>query len=141
MAHYWRQVEPYSVFPPYDFLHPYLCSDNTGRHHDCNLCCIFGAPCRRIRPGASPRCIYQNVQISSISALSSAMQVAVSNCTRALDNPDVPLFIATISVAANIILDLLIISKFHVGSWIPTIIDQALIRMTCDITSALVGLI
>jgi len=81
------------------------------------------------------------VQISSISALSSAMQVAVSNCTRALDNPDVPLFIATISVAANIILDLLIISKFHVGSWIPTIIDQALIRMTCDITSALVGLI
>lgn len=81
------------------------------------------------------------VQISSISALSSAMQVAVSNCTRALDNPDVPLLIATISVAANIVLDLLIISKFHVGSWTPTIIDQALIRMTCDITSALVGLI
>lgn len=81
------------------------------------------------------------VQISSISALSSAMQVAVSNCTRALDNPDVPLLIATISVAANIVLDLLIISKFHVGSWTPTIIDQALIRMTCDIASALVGLI
>ena len=31
------------------------------------------------------------VQISSVSALSSAMQVAVSDCTRALDNPDVPL--------------------------------------------------
>lgn len=81
------------------------------------------------------------VQISSSSALSSAMQVAVSNCTRALDNPDVPLLIATISVAANIVLDLPIISKFHVGSWTPTIIDQALIRMTCDITSALVGLV
>lgn len=81
------------------------------------------------------------VQISSISALSSAMQVAVSDRTRALDNPDVPLLIATISVAANILLDLLIISKFHVGSWTPTIIHQALIRMTCDITSALVGLI
>ena len=81
------------------------------------------------------------VQISSISALSSAIQVAVSNCTRALDNPDVPLLIASISVAVNIVLDLLIISKFHVGPWSPTIIDQALIRMTCDMTSALVGLI
>lgn len=80
------------------------------------------------------------VQISSVSALSSALQVAVSNCTRALDNPDVPLLIASTSVAINIILDLLIISKFHVGSWKPTLIDQALIRMTCDITSALVGL-
>lgn len=81
------------------------------------------------------------VQISSVSALSSAMQVAVSNCTRALDNPDVPLLIATISVAIKILLDLLIISKFHVGSWSPSIIDQALIRMTCDILSALVGLV
>ena len=81
------------------------------------------------------------VQISSISALSSAMQVAVSNCTRALDNPDVPLLIASISVAVNIVLDLLIISKFHVGPWTPTIIDQALIRMTCDMTSALAELV
>ena len=80
------------------------------------------------------------VQISSVSALSSALQVAVSNCTRALDNPDVPLLIASTSVAINIILDLLIISKFHVGSWNPTLIDQALIRMTCDITSSLIGL-
>lgn len=81
------------------------------------------------------------VQISSISALSSAMQVAVANCTRALDNPDVPLLISSVSVVVNIVLDLLIISKFHVGSWTPTLIDQALIRMTCDITSALTGII
>lgn len=80
------------------------------------------------------------VQISSVSALSSALQVAVSNCTRALDKPDVPLLIATITVSINIVLDLLIISKFHVGSWTPTIIDQALIRMACDLTAALVGL-
>ncbi|KAL8702785.1 MAG: hypothetical protein Q9201_004040 [Fulgogasparrea decipioides] len=80
------------------------------------------------------------VQISSVSALSSALQVSVSNCTRALDNPDVPLLIATVTVIVNIVLDLLIISKFHVGSWTPTIIDQALIRMACDITAALVGL-
>ncbi|KAL8717816.1 MAG: hypothetical protein Q9181_008277, partial [Wetmoreana brouardii] len=81
------------------------------------------------------------VQISSVSALSSALQVAVSNCTRALDNPDVPLLISTVTVVINIVLDLLIISKFHVGSWTPTIIDQALIRMACDITAALVGLV
>lgn len=81
------------------------------------------------------------VQISSVSALSSALQVAVSNCTRALDNPDVPLLISTTSVIINIVLDLLIISKFHIGSWTPTIIDQALIRMACDMAAALVGLV
>ncbi|KAL8642377.1 MAG: hypothetical protein Q9228_000930 [Teloschistes exilis] len=81
------------------------------------------------------------VQISSVSALSSALQVAVANCTRALDHPDVPLLIALTTVLINIILDLLIISKFHVGSWTPTIIDQALIRMACDMTAAMVGLI
>ncbi|KAL8628096.1 hypothetical protein Q9189_006200 [Teloschistes chrysophthalmus] len=80
------------------------------------------------------------VQISSVSALSSALQVAVANCTRALDHPDVPLVIALTTVLINIILDLLIISKFHVGSWTPTIIDQALIRMACDMTAAIVGL-
>lgn len=80
------------------------------------------------------------VQISSVSALSSAMQVAVSDCTRALDNPDVPLLISSISFVVNIILDLLIISKFHVGSWTPTINDQALIRLACDMSSALAGL-
>lgn len=79
------------------------------------------------------------VRISSVSALSSAMQVAVSDCTRALDNPDVPLLISSISFVINIILDLLIISKFHVGSWTPTINDQALIRLACDMSSALAG--
>ena len=79
------------------------------------------------------------VRISSVSALSSAMQVAVSDCTRALDNPDVPLLINSTSFVINIMLDLLIISKFHVGTWKPTINDQALIRLACDMTSALAG--
>ena len=79
------------------------------------------------------------VRISSVSALSSAMQVAVSDCTRALDNPDVPLLISSTSFVINIMLDLLIISKFHVGIWKPTINDQALIRLACDMTSALAG--
>ena len=81
------------------------------------------------------------VQISSVGALSSAMQVAVSDCTRALDNPDVPLLISSTSFVVNIVLDLLIISRFHVGSWIPTIIDQALIRLACDMSSAIAGLL
>ena len=80
------------------------------------------------------------VQISSVVALSSAMQVAVTDCTRALDNPDVPLLINSTSFIVNIVLDLLIISKFHVGSWKPTINDQALIRLACDMSSALAGL-
>ena len=81
------------------------------------------------------------VRISSVSALSSAMQVAVSDCTRSLDNPNVPLLISSTSFVINIILDLLIISKFHVGSWMPTINGQALIRLACDMSSALAGLV
>ena len=80
------------------------------------------------------------VQISSVSALSSAIQVAVSDCTRALDSPDVPLLISSTSVVINIILDLLIISRFHVGNWNPNINYQALIRLACDMSSAIAGL-
>lgn len=68
------------------------------------------------------------------------MSIAVANSTRALDHPDVPLVISSVQFAINIILDLLIISKFHVGSFKPTINTQALIRMTCDLASAGCGL-
>ncbi|KAK4697793.1 hypothetical protein P7C71_g322, partial [Lecanoromycetidae sp. Uapishka_2] len=81
------------------------------------------------------------VRISSVSALSSAMQVAVVDCTRALDSPDVPLLISSTSFLINILLDLLIISKFHVAKRNPTVIDQAIIRLACDMTSAFAGLI
>jgi Na+-driven multidrug efflux pump len=81
------------------------------------------------------------VQISSVEALSSAMEVAVSACTRALDHPDVPLLISSIKFIVNIALDLLLISKIHVGSFTPTIITQALIRLSCDMTSATAGLL
>jgi Na+-driven multidrug efflux pump len=81
------------------------------------------------------------VQISSVLALSSAMEVAVSSCTRALDHPDVPLLISSTKLIVNIVLDLLLISKVRVGSFTPTIITQALIRLSCDMTSAIVGLL
>lgn len=81
------------------------------------------------------------VRISSVSALSSAMEVAVSSCTRALDHPDVPVLISSTKFIVNIILDLLIISRFHVGSFTPTINSQALVRLACDMASALCGLV
>lgn len=80
------------------------------------------------------------VRISSVEALSSAMEVAVASSTRALDHPDVPLLISSIKFIVNIVLDLLIISRFHVGNHTPTINTQALVRMACDLTSSLSGL-
>ena len=80
------------------------------------------------------------VCISAFSALSSAIETAVAAATRALDKPDVPLVISTTKFAVNITLDLLIISRFHVGSHQPTINMQAGIQLTCNMTAAFVGL-
>ncbi|KAL4793927.1 hypothetical protein BDV19DRAFT_399776 [Aspergillus venezuelensis] len=80
------------------------------------------------------------VRISAFSAFSSAIEVAVSNATRALDKPDVPLVISSIKVTVNIILDFLFISKFHVGNWSPGVNMQAAIRLTCDLVAAFAGL-
>ncbi|KAI1490501.1 hypothetical protein F5X96DRAFT_679036 [Biscogniauxia mediterranea] len=80
------------------------------------------------------------VRISAFSALSSAIESAVAAATRALDKPDVPLVISTAKFAVNIVLDMLIISKFHVGRHQPGINMQAGIQLTCNMTAALVGL-
>lgn len=69
------------------------------------------------------------------------MEVAVSSCTRALDHPDVPLLISSVKFAINIILDLVIISKFHVHTIRPTVNTQAVIRLACDLSSAVCGLV
>jgi hypothetical protein len=83
------------------------------------------------------------VRISSVEALSSAIQVAAASSTRALDHPDVPLLISSTNFIVNIVLDMLIISKFHVGpsTWTPTVNSQALVRMACDLSSAVCGLL
>lgn len=81
------------------------------------------------------------VRISSVEALSSSIEVAVGSATRALDHPDVPLLISSLKFVINIVLDLLVISRFHVGPWTPTVNAQALVRMACDLTSALGGLL
>ena len=82
-----------------------------------------------------------HVWISAFSALSSALEVAVSSATRALDKPDVPLLISSVKVVVNIALDLTIISKFHVGGWTPDINLQAGIRLSCDMIAAVSGLL
>jgi len=80
------------------------------------------------------------VRISSFSVFSAALEVAVTNATRALDHPDVPFLISTTRFVVNITLDLLIISRFHVGSFMPSVNTQAGIRLACDFSAAFVGL-
>lgn len=80
------------------------------------------------------------VRIASVQALSSAIEVAVSSSTGALDHPDVPLVLNSVKVTMNIILELLFISRFHVVKRTPTVEMQAWIRMGCDICAALCGL-
>lgn len=108
------------------------------------LTVIFIASAEKLAGAFVPSAVRQTsldyVRISSVEALSSAIETAVSNCTRALDHPDVPLLISSIKFIINIVLDMLIISKFHVGPRAPTVNTQALIRMACDISSAMVGL-
>ena len=81
------------------------------------------------------------VRISSIEALSSALTTAVSACTRALDQPDVPVVIGIVQFSVNIVLDMLLISKFHVGSFTPTVNTQALTQMSCNMSAAVAGLV
>jgi Na+-driven multidrug efflux pump len=80
------------------------------------------------------------VRISAFSALSSATEYSVSLATRSLDRPDVPLLISSVKFAINIILDFILISKFHVHGVTPTVNTQAIIRLCCDMSSAFVGL-
>lgn len=80
------------------------------------------------------------VRLSAFSTLSSAIETSVAASTRALDRPDVPLIISSVKFCINIILDMLIISRFHVGPYKPTVNKQALIQLCCNMTSAFVGL-
>ncbi|KAH8667721.1 hypothetical protein BGZ61DRAFT_429906 [Ilyonectria robusta] len=80
------------------------------------------------------------IKIMSFTVLSGAVETAVALATRALDNPDVPLVISSIKFAVNIILDLLIISRFHVGSFKPTVNMQGIIQLVCNLVAAFGGL-
>ncbi|OQE18831.1 hypothetical protein PENFLA_c020G11094 [Penicillium flavigenum] len=105
---------------------------------------IFLAASRTLASGFVPVEVQQTsityVRLSSVQAMTSAIEVALSASTRALDNPDVPLIISSAKFLVNIVLDLLVISKVHVGGWKPTIVMQAIIRLVCDSVSSLAGL-
>lgn len=80
------------------------------------------------------------IRIISFTVLGGAIETATATATRALDNPDVPLVISSIKFGVNIILDLFIISRFHVGSFTPTVNLQGTIQLVCSLTAALGGL-
>ncbi|KAK0701454.1 hypothetical protein B0T21DRAFT_388253 [Apiosordaria backusii] len=80
------------------------------------------------------------IRISAFSALSSAIETAVASATRALDKPDVPLVINSAKFGINIVLDLLLISTFHVGGHAPTVNMQAGIQLACNMVAAICGL-
>ncbi|KNG90634.1 hypothetical protein ANOM_001283 [Aspergillus nomiae NRRL 13137] len=109
------------------------------------LSIVFAAAAREFSSAFVPHEVREAsiayVRISAFSAFSSAIEISISNATRALDKPDVPLVISSIKVAVNIILDFLIISKFHVGGWTPDLNMQAGIRLTCDMVAAVSGLL
>ncbi|KAJ6439024.1 Vegetative incompatibility protein HET-E-1 [Purpureocillium lavendulum] len=81
------------------------------------------------------------VRISSFSAFSSAVEAAIAAASRAPDQPDVPLVLSSAKFAINIILDLLLISTFHVGTREPTVEMQAGIHLTCNMVSALLSVL
>ncbi|KAF7448709.1 MatE multi-domain protein [Pyrenophora tritici-repentis] len=80
------------------------------------------------------------VRISAFSAFASAVEYAVGASTRALDKPDVPLLINGVKFAVNILLDLILISRFHVRGVTPSVNMQAAISLACSLSSALAGL-
>lgn len=80
------------------------------------------------------------VRISAFSALSGSIETAAAAATRALDKPDVPLIISSVKFTVNILLDLIIISKFHVRGVRPTVNTQAAVQLVCNLVSAFAGL-
>lgn len=96
---------------------------------------------RSFVPGQIRNVSVSYVQITAFTALSSTVEVAVSSATRALDRPDVPFIISSVKFAVNIVLDLLVVSPFHVGHHKPTVLHQAAILLACNLVSASVGVL
>ena len=66
-------------------------------------------------PGAARDVNVTYVRISVFSTLISAIGVAVADAKRTIDKSDSPLLISSTKFIVNIILDLIAVSKFHVG--------------------------
>ena len=81
------------------------------------------------------------VRISAFSALSSTIEVAVAAGTRSLDKPDVPLLISSVKFGVNIVLDMILISKFHIRQVTPTVNTQAITQLACGMAASFAGLV
>lgn len=81
------------------------------------------------------------IRICAFATLASTLETAVATATRAFDKPDVPLVISSVKFSINILLDLLLISKFHVGNHTPTVNIQGSIYLGCNLLSAVAGLL
>jgi len=81
------------------------------------------------------------IRSAAFSALSSAIEVAVAAATRSLDKPDVPLLISSVKFAVNIILDMMLISRFHIPQVAPSVNTQAATQLACNMVASLAGLV
>lgn len=81
------------------------------------------------------------VRISAFSTVFSTISTAVAAATRALDRPDIPFGISLVSTFLNIILDLIFISRVRVKGINPTVNTQAAIKLACDGSGAIAGLL
>lgn len=80
------------------------------------------------------------VRYTSLLAFSSAIEVSVSNCARALDHPEIPFYVSICKFVLNLILDVTIMSQFHTLLHKPSMVNQAITQMVCNLVSATVGL-
>lgn len=79
------------------------------------------------------------IRIASFTALAYANEIAMASATRCLDKPEIPLMFSIVKISTNILLDILILSKWRIGaSWFtPTVYTQAGIRCFCETCATL----
>ncbi|KAF2858704.1 hypothetical protein K470DRAFT_220615 [Piedraia hortae CBS 480.64] len=108
------------------------------------LSVVFVAAAEQFSSAFVPREIRHNsltyVRIAAFSSLASAIEYATANATRALDQPDVPLLISSVKFIINIILDMILVSKFHVHGITPTVNTQAATQLACGLAASFAGL-
>ena len=77
------------------------------------------------------------VRVSSLIALTSVVDVAITNTTRALDSPNVPLAISSLRCVLNIAADFALLSRWRLPfAASPTVLTQALTRLACDVAAS-----
>lgn len=80
------------------------------------------------------------VRLSAFLTLSSTFETSVTTSIQAFDRPDVFLIINFVKFFVNIVLDMLIIFKFHVDSFKSTVNTQAVVQFCCNMSSAVADL-